>query len=233
MRAYREDFCDGPGGWYGWETAGVKALDVCDGAAVSRGPWWVDFNHAPPGGGYLHILFALNTQDELGRQDLAGENRFIRDGFPRDFTNARLTVRIKGNLEARGAELVLLVQSDVTEPRQTRVNSVLTAQPIRVTPDWSEQTITCAPDNGQWTCLGSRHDRTATYGWGPIAPVLRDVTCDIIFVLFPLDVVPAEPVAGDPHVACAGRDYAVDAARLPSGEVALDEVRIEFPEAAG
>jgi hypothetical protein len=36
---------------------------------------------------------------------------------------------------------------------------------------------------------------------------------------------------GDPHLPYAGRDYAVDTSRLPSGYVMLDEVRIEFATA--
>jgi len=229
MRIYRETFDNGPAGWYGWDATGATRLPIEHGAAVSRGPWWVDYNHAPPGAGYLHILFALNTRIEADSGPVAGPNRFIADVYPRDFTNAEVTLRIRGTVDARGASLVLLVQSDVSEPRLTRINSVLTAQPIEITPDWSEQTITCVPDNGQWTCLGSRHDRFATYGSGPIAPVLRDVTCDIIFVLFPLDVGPAEPVSGDIHIPAAGRDYQVDRSRLPTGVVSLDRVAIAFP----
>ena len=227
---YRHCFADGPGGWYGWNAEGASALEIVDGVAVSRSPWWVDGNHAPPGGGYLHILFTLNTRVEGESAAVGGQNGFIRGGFPTDFTNARLTFRIRGDLDARGAQLVLLVQSDITEPVRTRVNSVLAAQPVDVTPDWSTQTITCAPNNGQWICLGSRHSRMETYGWGPIAPVLRDVTCDIILVLFPLDVVPAEPVPGDPHVLRAGHDYRIDTSRLPSGDVMLNDVTIEFPQ---
>jgi hypothetical protein len=68
------------------------------------------------------------------------------------------------------------------------------------------------------------------YGWGPIAPVIKDLNLDIILVLFPLDVLPKEPVAGDMHLRRAGRDYPLDESRLPKGHVTLDEVRIEFPE---
>jgi hypothetical protein len=226
---YVETFDNGPGGWFGWDKSGLAAVGAQKGVIASCSPWWVDYNHAPPGGGYLHILFALYTKDGDRARNVAGENRFLTGGFPTDFTNAKVTVKIKGEVDRKGAELVLLAQSDVTEPRVTRVNSVLTGQPILITPVWSEQTITCVPDNGQWTCLGSRHDRNATYGWGPIAPVLRDLNCDIIFVLFPLDIVPAQPVEGDIHIPRAGQDYAVDESRLPSGYVMLDEVRIEFP----
>ena len=225
---YVESFSDGPGGWYGWDEQGAAALTIRDGAAVSRSPWWVDYNHAPPGGGYLHILFALNTRDGASTRHVAGENRFVSGRFPTDFTGANISVRIRGDLDQKDARVVLLAQADIVEPVRTRVNSVLAAQPLIVTREWSEQSLTCAPDNGQWQCLGSRHDRMDTYGWGPIAPVLRDVNLDIIFVLFPLDVVPTEALPGDIHLRRAGRDFTVDRSRLPVGEVMLDEVRIEF-----
>ena len=66
MTEYVETF-DGKGsGWIGWGGPGVgaTALDIRDGIAVSRSPWWVDFNHAPPGGGYLHLLYALYTKSD-------------------------------------------------------------------------------------------------------------------------------------------------------------------------
>ena len=110
------------------------------------------------------------------------------------------------------------------------LNHVLTAQPFEVTPDWTEQTITLPPDNEQWLCLGSRHDRMETYGWGDVADVLRDVNADIILVLHPVDVAPAAPIDHDQHYLYAGRDYEADASRLPSGYVELDEVRVEFPD---
>jgi len=57
---------------------------------------------------------------------------------------------------------------------------------------------------------------------------LRDVNCNIILILFPLDIVPAQPIDADPHFLRAGKDYPVDRSRLPEGYVMLDEVRIEF-----
>ena len=54
-RTYVTTFDDGPGGWVGRKVA----LEVADGIAISRSPWWVDANHAPPGGGYLHLLYIL------------------------------------------------------------------------------------------------------------------------------------------------------------------------------
>ncbi len=227
-RTYIENFDQGPGGWIGWDAEGAQALEIQNGIAVSRGPWWVDFNHAPPGGGYLHLLFCLHTHPRWNTPLLlekGGTNRFTAGGFPTDFTEARLTLRLRGEMEGRGAELVLLAQAQVGD---IYLNHVLMGQPFVVKPEWSAQTIQLAPDPGQWKCLGSRHDRLETYGWGEIGPVLRDLNGDIILVLHPLEVVPQGPIDGDPHRLRAGKDYEVDYSRLPAGHVMMDEVRIEF-----
>src|SRR3990170_1912237 len=115
MRVYRETFDDGPGGWFGYisHAAGPKPLEIRDSCAVSRSPWWIDYNHAPPGAGYLHLLFMLNTRGKAGehQREVQGQNHFIRCGYPTNFTNARITLRLKGELEAKGARLVLLCQA--------------------------------------------------------------------------------------------------------------------------
>lgn len=227
---YTESFDDGYGGWTGQEKPGeLRALELVDGTVTARSPFMLDANHAPPGGGYLHILFILQTSDRPGVTErytgYSGTNRFLAGGYPTDFTDAKMTLRLKGDLEPRGSELVLLAQATVG---QVEVNHVLTGQPLQVTPEWSEQTVTLAPDERQWLCLGSRHDLNHQYGYGAIKDVLRDVNFDIILVLFPVDVMPAEPIDGDPDVLRAGRDYAVDESRLAEGHVTLDEVSIEF-----
>lgn len=230
-RFYAETFDAGPQGWCGWTNniEGPKALEIHDSAAVSRSPWWIDYNHAPPGAGYLHILFALNTGVGDSYSELylerAGLNRFLEEQFPTDFTGAKLTFRMKGELEARGAKLVLLIQANVG-----RITSgwALTGRPLAVTRDWTEQTVVAAPDPVLWTCLGSRHDRRKTYGEADLATVLRDVNANVVLILFPLDVVPMGPLEGNPHMLRAGKDYPVWQSRLPEGYVILDEVRIEF-----
>jgi len=231
-KVYIETFEDGPGGWLGWDLNGRDAqrLEIKDGFAISRSPWSVDYNHPPPEGGYLHILFCLHTKWGPGfrkqYKELGGPNRFVQGSLPRDFTNAKVTVRLKGNLKRKGADLLFHVQADVED---VRVNHVLVGQPLEVTPDWSEQTITLVPDPKQWRDLYARHDRRDFYGRGKhIADVLRDVNVDIIFVLFPLDVVPIGPLDGDPLLLRAGKDYPVEQSRLPEGYVMLDEVRMEF-----
>jgi hypothetical protein len=230
-RIYIESFDTGPGGWCGWTSniEGPKALDVRNGAAISRSPWWIDYNHAPPGAGYLHILYALTTRGGDVYSELyverAGLNRFVEEEVPTDFTNARLTFRLKGELELRSANLVLLVQGSVGK---TVSGWVLVGRPLTVTRDWSEQSIVAAPDPNLWTCLRARHDRTRTYGELDLATVLRDVNANIVLILFPLDVAPMGPIEGDPHKLRAGKDYPVWQGRLPEGYVMLDEVRIDF-----
>ena len=233
MGTYVERFDEDCGGWIGWisNAAGPARLGRRDSAVVSSSPWWIDYNHAPPGGGYLHLLFALQTRPHYKYDDtmrrLAGKNRFIEGGFATDFTDARVTLRLRGEVDLRGgAQLVFHAQAKVNE---RYVNQALVGRPYRITSDWSEQTIELTPDPALWQSLGARHDRADFYGHGDVRDVLADVNGNIILILFPLDVVPAKGHIAEPHCFKAGEDYEVDRARLPSGHVMLDEVRIEFP----
>ena len=228
-QVYLERFDHGPGGWYGWtnNSLGPKPLEITDGALLSRSPWWIDYNHAPPGAGYLHMAFCLTTKGPgipEAYMEAGGRNRFVEEGFSTDFTNAKLAVRLQGELETRGAQLVLLVQGQVNGLTS---GWVLTGQPFRVTQEWTEQVATLRPDPMLWTCLGSRHDRTKSYGRVDLPTVLHDVL-NILLILFPLTVVPMGPIKGDPHLLRAGKDYPVWHGRLPEGYVMLDEVRIEL-----
>jgi len=228
-KIYRETFDDGSGGWFGWinNASGPKQLEIKDSYAVSRSPWWIDYNHAPPGAGYLHLLYMLMTTGKAGehQREMAGDNRFVNGKYPTDFTNARVTLRLKGELEAKGAKLVLLCQAI---QKGLCSGWLLMNQPFEVTREWSEQTVTVAPDPKQWKCLKSRHDRADFYGEIDLATILRDVNVDILFVLHPLDIVPMGPISGDPHKLRPEKDYPVWRSRLPEGYVMLDEVRIEF-----
>lgn len=228
---YYEDFDESPGGWIGWTSnrSGPAQLERRDSSIVTRSPWWIDYNHAPPGGGYLHVLFALQTKPHFNlnaqMHELGGVNRFIEDKLPTDFTNARVTLRLRGEVNLRGAQLLLLAQARVGEHF---VNHTLVRQPFKVTSHWSEQTVQLSPDPMQWKCLGARHDRADFYGVGPIESVLRDLNNNIIIVLHPLDVQPLDARVEEPHLLRAGEDYAVDTSKLPSGLIMIDSVRIEF-----
>lgn len=232
MKSYVENFDDGPGGWMkvvdNWHVA--AALPVCDSALQCYGPWWVDYNHAPPGGGYLQLLMCLNTRGPIGEvaREVGGKNQFILDNFPTDFTNARVTVRARGELEPAGAKVCLLIQG-----MQGGICSgwALTGQPIAVSKEYSETTLSLAPDERQWTALGSRHDRRETYGIKPLSDVLAKVDVNIYLVLFPVHPRPMGPISGDPHTLRAGRDYPIWPSSVAQGYVAVDRVQIDFPEA--
>lgn len=230
-RVYQELFDAGPGGWFGWSSnaTGPKPLAVENSCILSRSPWWIDYNHAPPGAGYLHLLFMMLTRGPFGehQREVAGDNRFVAEGYGVDFTEARITLRLRGELLAQGAQFCLLCQSI---QRGICSGWMLTGRPFEVTTDWSEQTVVASPDSALWTSLDSRHDRRDFYGTLPLADVLRDVNTNILLVLFPLDVVPMGPIGGDPHQLRPERDYPVWRSRLPEGYVLLDEVRIEFPD---
>ena len=222
---YEETFDRGAGGWCAWKPGHCLPPEIRDGVFFTRSPWWVDPNHAPPGAGYLHLLAAIFTRSELV-PDEGRPNRFVEGGYRRDFTDARVTIRVRGDVDLRGAEMVLLAQADVPG---TRANYVLSGQPFQITPEWSEQTVTLTPDPAQWVCLGAHRDLTHVYGCGVIADVLRDVNYDIIFLLFPLQIVPIGQVH-DMHGRRTHRDYEVDYRYLPEGEIQIDTVRIEYPD---
>ena len=228
-RIYKENFKPDCGGWIGWGTKGTAKLEMSGGAVVSRSPWWVDYNHAPPGGGYLHLLFALHTTLGPGARwdykEWSGINRFVSGGFPLDFTNARVTVRLRGEVELRGAELLFLIQAEVGAKT---INYVLNKQPFEITPGWTEQSITLVPDPDQWKCMGSRKQRMDFYGWDDVSLVLKDLNVDIILVLHPLDIRPLDTIEEDPHELRAGIDYPLNRNLLPTGFVMMDEIEIRF-----
>jgi len=230
-KAYVETFESGPGGWFGWESnaLGPRPLEMSAGSVISRSPWWIDYNHALPGAGYMHLLFALSTSGTQSehQREVAGENRFVQAGHGTDLTDSKITVRIKGELLARGAQLVLLCQGV-----HDGICSgwALTGQHVEITEDWSVQTLTAVPDASQWTCMGARHDRAGSYGRTDLRAVLANVSANIILVLFPLTIEPMGPIEGDRHILRPEKDYPVWRSRLPEGYVMLDEVRIEFAD---
>lgn len=225
---YIETFDNGPGGWIGWDKNGAIPLEIKDSCVISKGPWWIDCNHCCPGAGFLHILFALHTShSKINPEPLikvGGPNRFVDGKFPTDFTNAKITVKIKGEVELKGSNLYLLVQGHTGK---IWVNQIFSGYPLKVTKDWSVQSFTLIPDQKLWTNLGSRYDRMDFYGKCPIEQLLKNVNGDIIFVLFPLDVVPVDRSV-DPYKGWAERDYEVEREQLPDGYVMMDEIKIEF-----
>ncbi len=229
-RTYTEDFDGDRGGWWGWisNSAGPKPLEHRPGVVTSRSPWWIDYNHAPPGAGYLHMLFCTFTRGSIAEHyaEVGGPHRLAAGEFPTDYTNARFALRLRGELEKRDAELLLLVQATVAG---TTSAWVLTGQPIEVGGrEWAERTVCAEPDPAQWTCMGGRHDRTDCYGYVDLETVLADVNIDIMFILFPLTVRPMGEIDGDPHVLRPGKDYPVWQSSLPEGYVELDRLQIDF-----
>jgi hypothetical protein len=231
MKTYHENFDDGPGGWFGYaDVPGqiVKALEWEPGRLTSRSPWWIDYNHAPPGAGYFHMLFCLNTRGPQGDalMDAGGANRYIAEGFPTNFTGARVTLRSRGELHAQGAKVSVLVQGMV---EGICSGWVQTTHTFTIGEDWNEQTVELDPDPDRWTALGSRHNRTDTYGVKPIDKVLENTVGSIMLLLFPINVVPMGPIDGDMHILRPALEYPVWRHKLPEGYVMLDEVSIEYP----
>jgi len=226
---YLETFDNGSGGWCAWGT-GSNLPELQDGTLITRGPWRVDPNHCDPGAGYLHLLTYLYTHPLHYTEKFeteVGVNRFLAENKDRNLTNARMTVRLRGNVDLQGSKLTLWVQADVGD---TRPNFVLIGQSLEITPEWSEQTLLLSDDPAQWLCVGGRHDLTKFYGYGDIRDALKDVNCDLILVLFPLTVVPLDVPYEDKDRLRTHRDYEPDYAYLPNGVIEFDTIGIEYPE---
>ena len=162
-------------------------------------------------------------------------NRLVRDGFPSDFTDVRLSLRLRGELDLRGAQVFFQIWGDVDGISS---GYTLISQPINVTKDWSTQTIVCNPDPTQWLSMGGRHDRSAprqpfpqTYGNQGLQQTLKSCE-DVMLVLFPIDVQPMGNVDGDPNELRPQVDYPVWRHKLPEGYVSLAKVEIEWPAPA-
>jgi hypothetical protein len=226
---YEETFDDGPGGWVRVvdNRQPVAALPVRAGALWSWGPWWVDYNHAPPGAGYLQLLMCLKTQGPVGEheREVGGANRFVQGGYPLDFRGARLTVRLKGELEAAGAGVCFLVQGS----HEGKVSGwLLAGEPFAVRPEFTAQTRVLRPERGPWVCLGARRGREDMYTHWPLDTILGNANVNIWLVLFPVHPRPMGPFAGDPHLLRPGRDYPYWPSSVAQGYIAVDTFRIEF-----
>jgi hypothetical protein len=173
------------------------------------------------------MLFAANTRGALDERTLesGGRNSLIDRHCPTDYRGARMKLRTRGEVELRGAQIVFLAQA-----RCDGITSgwVCTGRSFPITEDWSEPSVVLDPDPALWQCLGSRHDRTETYGQRPLERILEDVNCNIMLLLFPLTVDPMGPIDGDAHRLRPERDYPVWRSHLPEGYVVLDTLEIEF-----
>ena len=140
-KIYHESFDHGPGGWFGWasNSIGPKVLETRDGVLISRSPWWIDYNHAPPGAGYMHLIAMLLTKGPFSehQREVAGENRFVQGGHGFDFTNARLTLRLKGELRLGGRHDRLDYYGEIDLPQvlsQVNTNILLVLFPLDIVP---------------------------------------------------------------------------------------------------
>ncbi|MBI4623201.1 MAG: hypothetical protein HY736_08285 [Verrucomicrobia bacterium] len=229
---YVHKFADGHGGWF---SDRQHALRIWDGIAHCYSPWFLDANHAPPGAGYLHLILWIYTDKRWYQPDGPAAaclpylaSSFVEQGKSRDLRNARLTVRLRGEADLKGAKLVLLAQSRTAKKPPYR-NMVLTGQPIRITEDWSEQTIVLVNDPREWTPIGSRKSLAHVYGNDDVGGLLADVSYNLILCLFPIKVVPASKGVTDPHGLVAGVDYPVDVKSLPKGLIQFESIRIDYP----
>ncbi|MBV7336528.1 hypothetical protein KFU94_51520, partial [Chloroflexi bacterium TSY] len=115
---YRETFASGPGGWMTWLGPNQPAApEIIDNALISCSPWGIDSNHAHPGGGYLHLpvhpVHSASAQSGSSLWTSDDRKSLHRQWLLDRLANVRLTARLKGEANLRGAKLVLHCQSRI------------------------------------------------------------------------------------------------------------------------
>ena len=170
--------------------------------ATSRGPWWIDTNHAPPGLGYLHLIAFAYHHDWSADGLIPDASTGSR---PLDLRDAEVTVRWRAPALRMSADatLTLWFQTrtspvDAVAPRF--VKYLLTSQSLPVRPppsQWREDTLRLSAVDGDYACLGGNADRANVYGCDvPAVAALRDWNTDLGLVIFFRDASSASEITG-------------------------------------
>lgn len=172
------------------------------GFATSRGPWWTDANHAPPGLGYLHLVALAYHRDWSPDGVIPDTSTGAR---PLDLRDAELAIRWRAPRLSlpRDAMLTLWFQTR-TSPADARapryVNYLLTGHTLVTGPassQWREDVVRLRSSESDYACLGSNTDRADTYGCDVTAvEALRDWNADLGLVVFFRDPATAREITG-------------------------------------
>lgn len=170
--------------------------------ATSRGPWWTDTNHAPPGLGYLYLLALAYHRDWSPDGLIPDASTGAR---PLDLRDAELTIRWRApQLRLPGDAILTLWLQTRTSPVDAHapryVNYLLTGQTLDAGPppaQWREDVVRLRSSENDYTCLGSNTDRADTYGCDITAiAALRDWNADLGLVVFFHDSASAREITG-------------------------------------
>ncbi|HEV8444783.1 MAG TPA: hypothetical protein VGQ27_14965 [Steroidobacteraceae bacterium] len=212
---YRHDFADGSGGWrtvhtlvspdqlpvdssncfISWLGLYACTLDVPveGGRSVLQSPWWLDPNHAKPGGyGHLNLLTWVYLNGMPGSSTEGMPSIDLRD----------VTLRVSMRAQAfnpAGGRLVFWFQTKMPDGRFA--NFAYTSSPLDAVlpPDGSELSqfnIKLVADPAAWTCLGAAVDRSDFYGCMDVVNAMSAVKDDFGFIIIPVSDSP-DP-AGQP-----------------------------------
>ncbi len=115
LTPYVYHFSYGHGRWFSHRHF---ALKIWDGAAQCYSPWFVDPNHVSLRAGYMHLVMLIYTARHWYQPDNPATTRlpyrassFADQGRSTDLRNARLTVRSRGAVDLKVAQLLLLAQA--------------------------------------------------------------------------------------------------------------------------
>lgn len=193
---YSEDFSRGSRGWHYYAKSPFNNILSCihsvppDGCVIpcrwengfieSRSPWWIDYNHKPPGAGLLNVLFVIWLDSYYG--GLRQKSLDLRD--------ARLHCRVMiAEANLKGNHVYFWFQTFNSEENKYH-NYVLTKRPLDVSKaasSWRDVTIPINTDGADWTCLGSSQERSDKYACGSIEMDLQNVNANLGFIQMQVD----------------------------------------------
>lgn len=203
---YVAEFAAGPAGWQTVQTllpvgqvppdalecwtswlelqACIVPAPVRAGALFLQSPWWLDENHAPPGGaGHLSLVAWVYVRDIESRAPPA----------QLDLRGARLKAQMRAaQLDLKEGQMVFWFQTSM--PGGRFANFAYTGVPLHLQllePDeFNVIDIELTADPALWTCLGAHESRVDTYGCMPLEEALGCVDIAFGMIVFPVGASP-------------------------------------------
>jgi len=196
----------------------------------STGPWWVDGNHAPPGYGYLSLVFlCLLRPDKL--QNMSFDPHLC---YP-NMREMNIRGKIRGHsADLKGADLLFWFQC-YSEKTEKNINYALIGKPLNeklLNGKINDFELNVDVENTEdWVCLGSCAEKSHLYGELDLNNLDAAKPLNMGFILTPMDVKPVWPDECDlssPMNLTTESLWPIDTHSLPTGTIAIYDLEIEY-----
>ena len=161
--------------WQSWQGkfACTSFVPIRDGEVILNSPWWLDNNHAPPGAGYLNLLF-YNYIDTI----FSGNKKSL------NLEDRTLYLKLRSsNLDLKQSKIFFWFQTKAINGKY--INFVYTKVPIHLDEKMKTLEIKFTSNASDWICLGSNERRKDTYDCIDLKDAISDVNIDFGLIIFP------------------------------------------------